>query len=283
MVKIISDYGYCFGVETAIKVIYQAAKKNRKIFLTHPLIHNTIANDQILKDTNSELITDKTKIPSDSIIVFSAHGHKIEDEIKYKNSAELIDATCPLIKKRYQDLNKLIKQEASFIFIGKPKHQETIGFISHFPELILLDSTSKISQQLKNMKLLSTVYLIPQTTISEKIVEEVKNMLLKEHKVISFDICPFYRDRYLQSIKFLKTIKPEKGYVIVAGDTTSSNANEIYQAIKRKYPSIGITITLKIDDLKLDELYGKDIYITSATSASKSEVEALAQKLRDVL
>ncbi len=283
MVKIISDYGYCFGVETAIKKLYQAAKKNKKLYLNHPLIHNYEANKTILEETDSELISDETEVQDNSIVVFSAHGHKIEDETKYSAKAEIIDATCPLITKRYMELEKVIDTEASFIFLGKPNHQETIGFLSHFSKLLLLDVTKDLVEQIEQMKLLPKIYLIPQTTISEKKLIEAKEILLKKYEVISYEICPFYQKRYLQCIKFLENVDINKSFVIVAGDKSSSNANEIYRAIKQRFPSIQIMIALKISDLNLDQLQNKDIYITSATSASKLEVETLAKNIKDAL
>lgn len=277
MIKIISDYGYCFGVNNAIEILKRASISHKHVYLTHPLIHNEKANAELMKETNSEMLP--ASFPEGSAVVFSAHGHTLEEEEQYKRRAELIDATCPLIKKNYEIIKTHDNSEKTLLFLGKPHHQETLGFLSHFPQLILLDATADLAQQISSLKLLPKTFLIPQTTISEDKLKEAVGLLKDKTELSYLNICSLYQRRYQQCIEFLKSTDISKSFLIVVGDTSSSNTQEIYKAIKKAYPHLLMKIGQTLDDLDLKELKDKDIYLTSATSASKKTVEKLKEDL----
>lgn len=270
-VRIIGDYGFCFGVENAIKVL-EKNKDKRKILL-HPLVHNTLLNQKLMKENNAFLYEDDKKINKDDLIIFSAHGHLTSEEVKFKNH-KYYDAICPLITKRYEYLNKNYNKDIKYYFIGKKNHQETLGFLSHFPFMILLDSEN-LDNELNNIKLSKEIktVLIPQTTISNEKFNKCLNYFKDNSNLIyNLSICSFYLKRATDAIKILKNVDISKSYFIVVGDKSSSNANEIYNSIIEKIEGINGTINISFENLDKNKIKDKDIYLISSTSVSKDEV-----------
>ncbi len=282
MIKIIGQYGYCYGVENAITKLLEAGGKYSPLFLSHPLIHNVSANEALMKLTNAKLLQNKEDLKEEGAIVFSAHGHTIEQEKEYQDKTHLIDAVCPLIKQRYQLLQNHQCDNVTFLFLGKPTHQETLGFLSHFPFLTLLDSTKPLEDQIENLSLKNKIFLVPQTTIGLNTLNKAISLLEKKGVVEHLDICPIYKRRCEEVLDFLKENDTLNAVVIVAGDPSSSNAKEIHQAVKLNYPNIPVYIALKKEQLDLKLLFNKDIYLTSATSVSKKEVENLERELKSL-
>lgn len=278
MVKIISDYGFCFGVEAAIEQLLSKKGAKGKIYLTHPLLHNLPENERIMKKVDASIIKDDTTLNKEDIIVLSAHGHKIEEEQRYASLAEILDCTCPLIVKRYSII-KSYDTDTSFLYLGKKNHQETIGFLSHFPYFQFIDSTKDVKLQISSINLKNKVVFVPQTTVSETTWNKVKNALAGHDIVQILPICPLYQRRSKQSIEQLRNVDMHKSIFLVCGDKASSNAKEIYQSIKEAYPEMNGFIVLKKEDFDYQEYSGKDIYIASATSVSKSTVEELKKDL----
>lgn len=281
MIKIITDYGFCYGVERAIQLLEENGKKGVQVYLTHPLIHNLPENERLMKKAHASFYSEETELSKDSVVVLSAHGHPVEEEVPFQGKVTIADATCPLIQERYR-LLKNPSDDVTYVFLGKRKHQETLGFLSHFPFLHLIDSESELLRQLEALSLKKKTFLMPQTTVSEakrKVVEDY----LKERSelILSMPICQLYSRRASQAISFLKDKEADKSYFIVCGDHASSNAKEILKSVLESKKGLQGQIALTLEDLNLTALKGKDIYLASATSAGKDTIEALVTSLED--
>ena len=275
MVKIISDIGYCQGVQKAIDKLLNCSKMGKKVYLTHPLLHNLKENEKLMEESHATFVNKELTI-QDGYLVLSAHGHPLEEEDFIQDKSYIVDATCPLILNRYQ-LLKEEKEDTTYLFVGKENHQETLGFLSHFPFLTFVDSQKDLKTQLDAIPLKKNVFFLPQTTISQKCVNFVRDYLTqKEVNIVSFlGICPLYEKRMKDASSYCEHLDQSNSFFIVCGDTLSSNAQELYHAIKEKNPSLQGAISLSIANMDTSLLKGKDIYITSATSASKETVEKL--------
>lgn len=279
MVKIITDYGFCFGVNYAIEKLIETGKKTSRVYLTHPLIHNVPENERLMKLGNASFYEKGLTMDTKDAVVLSAHGHTLEEEAIFQGKCEIVDATCPLIIQRYLKVMKEDK-DISYIFLGKRNHQETLGFLSHFPYFSLVDSTLDLKAQLDQIPLKEKCVFIPQTTVSKSSWLAVKDYLEKHTTLVQvMDICPLYAKRSAQAIQAIKDLDPQTNYFIVCGDKTSSNAKEIYHAMALANPNLKGTIALDSSCLNFNELKNKDIYIASATSVNKETVEKLKADL----
>lgn len=282
MIKILGDYGFCFGVENAVSTLKKAKSKENKTVLFHPLIHNIKLNEKLMKENNAVLFN-KNNLNKKDNILFSAHGHTIIDKEKYKEY-KTFDATCPLILNRYNKLKKEYNQETTYLFLGKKTHQETISFLSHFNYLKLIDINNYLSD-LNCLKLdkKTKTYLICQTTISFETYNKILTYL-KEKTILvgNLSICPLYLKRIEDSFQTLDNINYKNSYLIVCGDKMSSNANEIFNTIVNKYKALKGTVAINFDDINKDEIKNKDIYIVSSTSVSKEEVISLKEELESI-
>ena len=279
MVKIITDYGFCFGVNQAIEKLIETGKMHSRVYLTHPLIHNVMENERLMNLAHASFFEKGLTLTSYDAVILSAHGHTLEQENQFKGLCHLVDATCPLILQRYLKVHPY-EEGISYIYLGKKNHQETLGFLSHFPYFTLVDSTLDLNKQLEALFLEEKCVFIPQTTVSKDSWNMVKTYLEEHtHLLQVMDICPLYEKRSKQAITVIKDLDPERNYFIVCGDKTSSNAKEIYHAMSLSNPKLKGTIALDSSMLNLNELKGKDIYIASATSVNKDTVEKLKQDL----
>ena len=280
MVKIITDYGYCAGVSSAIAKLEEAKDSFSALYLTHPLLHNIPENNSLMKTNHASFITEETKLKRTDALVLSAHGHTIEEENHYRDRCYIIDATCSLILARYKQVPPF-NDKTTYLYLGKANHQETKAFLSHFPYFTLIDSTKDLIQQLSLISFESETVFIPQTTVSKESWSIVKEQIEKKSKLRFYlSICPLYERRFSQAIEALANVELQNSYFIVCGDHASSNANEIFEAVMHKYPTLNGCIALTIDQIDKNKIKGKDIYIASATSVSKTTVESLAACLK---
>lgn len=281
MVKIISEIGYCKGVENAIEKLSLASKKSSNVFLLHPLLHNIKENDFLMGKNNASYINSKDISSSDTLL-FSAHGYRYSDYNYYKEKMNIIIGTCPIILARYKILDKADKS-LYYIFLGKKGHEETEAFISNFPFINFINVNDDIKKQIDELNINNkNIFFIPQTTLSKFKAEECFKILNKNNKVVNrFDICQSYYNRIKEIDLFLSNVK--KDYILfIIGDKLSSNANEIYNYIFQKY-KCQVYITNSFDEIKIHDLSNKDIFLTSATSSSKNNVLEIKKKIENYL
>jgi len=136
-------FGFCYGVENAIEISYQAIEENpgKRIFLLSQMIHNPEVNADLeshglrfIQDTHGQMLMDWSEVNSDDIVIIPAFGTTLETEAKLK--ALGIDplkhnTTCPFVEKVWNRSAQLGAKDYSVIIHGKAAHEETRATFSH--------------------------------------------------------------------------------------------------------------------------------------------------------
>ena len=104
--------GFCFGIERAVRTVYEQLKKGKTVYTFGPITHNETVCDE-LSEKGVRIITDENEIQgiSDSIIIIRSHGvtEALYEKLKVteeKNGNEIIDATCTFVKKIHSQERK---------------------------------------------------------------------------------------------------------------------------------------------------------------------------------
>ncbi|MBL7940553.1 MAG: 4-hydroxy-3-methylbut-2-enyl diphosphate reductase [Flavobacteriales bacterium] len=136
-------FGFCYGVENAIEISYQAIEENpgKRIFLLSQMIHNPEVNADLeshglrfIQDTHGQMLMDWNELRSDDIVIIPAFGTTLETEAKLK--ALGIDplkhnTTCPFVEKVWNRSAQLGAKDYSVVIHGKAAHEETRATFSH--------------------------------------------------------------------------------------------------------------------------------------------------------
>lgn len=131
------DFGFCYGVEQAIEIIYQALEEHpdKRIFVLSELIHNPQVNHNLrargvdfLQNTLGEELINFNELRDNDVVIIPAFGTDINTEkILQKLQVKLIryDTTCPFVEKVWNAASKLGKQQYTIIIHGKYQHEES--------------------------------------------------------------------------------------------------------------------------------------------------------------
>ncbi len=136
-------FGFCYGVENAIEISYQAIEENpgKRIFLLSQMIHNPEVNDDLesrglrfIQDTHGQMLMDWNELTADDIVIIPAFGTTLETEARLKTIG--IDplkhnTTCPFVEKVWKRSAQLGTQDYTVIIHGKAAHEETRATFSH--------------------------------------------------------------------------------------------------------------------------------------------------------
>ena len=156
-------FGFCFGVENAIKIAYKAIDENpdKNIFLLSEMIHNPTVNTELaskgirfLQDTHGKNLISWETLSTNDIVIIPAFGTTIEIEEKLKSlgiDLYSYNTTCPFVEKVWNKSEELGRNGFTVIIHGKSNHEETRATFSHSrksaPSLIIknIEEAEKLS------------------------------------------------------------------------------------------------------------------------------------------
>lgn len=137
-IKLAEAYGFCWGVERAVQMAYEARKAypNQRLHITNEIIHNPGVN-QRLKEMDVQFIEgaegekDFSSVKQGDVVILPAFGASVQ-EMKLLNDREvqIVDTTCPWVSKVWNAVDNQARKGHTSIIHGKWAHEETIATAS---------------------------------------------------------------------------------------------------------------------------------------------------------
>ncbi len=118
-----SPRGFCAGVDRAIEIVELSLKAyGAPIYVRHEIVHSRhVVNS--LRQKGAVFVEELSEVPDQSIVIFSAHG--VAKEVwaeASRRGLKVIDATCPLVIKVHNEVNRDYTQGYDLILIGHAGH-----------------------------------------------------------------------------------------------------------------------------------------------------------------
>ena len=273
---VVTPRGFCAGVEMAIKALTWMLKiYDEPVYCYHEIVHNDWIV-QKFKEKNVIFIEDPKELPTDSIVMLSAHGTAPKVEMEFKNiSMTSVNSVCPLVTKVHHEAKKFSENGKKIIYVGHKNHDEAIGALGVAPNNMILVETV---EDLDNNSLQNeNVALLAQTTLAMSEWEPILNKAKSEYENIELprksDLCYATTNRQ----KALINISNKVDKVLVVGSSTSSNTNALVTTINNLGKDAYRIETLA--DLRSLDLDGTDVAITAGASAPDHIVKEITEHL----
>ncbi len=226
---IASTAGFCFGVNNAVKIVFDlTTKAENKIYTLGPIIHNQQVVNK-LEEHGVIAIDEPGQAVVPAKVVIRAHGvgpdviTSLEDK-----GLEIVNATCPYVEKIQHLVNQKYKEGYQIIIVGDKNHPEIVGINSWCDSsAFIIDDVEQVNSLPEIQK---GICVVAQTTFIREKWEKINQSLNKRFKnVIKFDtICNATDKRQAEADKISK----EVDLVLVIGGENSSNTNKLYEICK---------------------------------------------------
>ena len=278
-VTVAKTAGFCFGVKRAVEKVYdQIGRTEKRIYTYGPIIHNEqVVGD--LREKGVEVIDslEELKTIRNAVVVIRSHGvGKNVYEILKENDVEIVDATCPYVKKIHRIVEKQSAEGRKVLIIGSEDHPEVQGIKGWGDErtVVIEDMDDFLKLQLpENEKLC----IVSQTTFNYKKFQDIVEKISKTRYDITVlnTICNATQERQVEA----ERIASQVDAMIVIGGKNSSNTRKLYEICQKECKDTYYIQTL--DDLNPESVNSvRSVGITAGASTPKKIIEEVHTNVR---
>ncbi|MDP2753722.1 MAG: 4-hydroxy-3-methylbut-2-enyl diphosphate reductase [Nitrospirota bacterium] len=267
--------GFCFGVKRAIDIAFQIANEKRKgVYTLGPIIHNP----QVV-----EMLKEKGIIPIEDIkakkdiraLIIRTHGIPLHLSKEISSmGCEIIDATCPFVKKAQYYAKLLMEEGYQVVILGEKNHPEVKGLMSYAnDDVIVVDSKTPLP------KLKSRVGIVVQTTQSLEALKKVLSDAIEHANEIKVynTICNSTALRLKETEKMARKVD----VMLVVGGKNSANTTQLTRLCKSlSVPTYHIETSSEIKEAWIKN--AKKLGITAGASTPDWIIKEVEKRIRDI-
>ena len=239
-VQLAKNAGFCFGVSRAVELVEQSAGKGEQVVTLGPIIHNR----HVVERFNSlgvKVIESPERAQPGTTVIIRSHGvPKSVIDILQERKANIIDATCPFVKRIHGIVAKAEEEGRLPIIIGTRSHPEVEGIAGWCDHCRIFESPEELLSWVESGEISadSPLCMVCQTTSTESLWKKCCKIAKKQFTNLKiFDtICRATEFRQGEAAILSATCQA----MVVVGDATSSNTGRLAMICREHCPKVAL-------------------------------------------
>lgn len=269
--------GLCYGVKRALRIAKETRKmKKGKVFTSGDLIHNPRVVSE-LKNLGIEPVEKLGEIQGGTIIIRS-HGVSPEKyRLLTQKKIEIVDATCPIVKKIQKLVERLAKEKEEIILVGNKKHPEIKGLIGYSQKKGIIVENEEQARVLPHKKKRA---VLAQSTQDLSLFKKIVAVLIEKTKELRIynTICLSTQTRQRSTSELAAKVDT----LFIVGGKNSSNTNKLYYISKSILTNTHFVESA--EEIKPEMLKNaKKIGISGGASTPPEAIEEVVFKIKNSL
>ncbi len=226
-VTVAKSAGFCFGVSRAVELVENTAAQGKQVATLGPIIHNRHVVGRF-ESMGVQVIDDPAQAVPGMAVIIRSHGvsRRVLEALQEKG-VEIIDATCPFVKRIHEIVSRAEEEGSLPVIIGTPSHPEVEGIAGWCRDCRIFENPQQLENwiQTANISRDLSITMVCQTTSTESLWKKCCEIAKKEFTNLKiFDtICRATEFRQGEAAK-LSTICQA---MVIVGDTKSSNTGRL--------------------------------------------------------
>lgn len=278
--------GFCFGVQRAVDTVYQqienSEKKGRPIYTFGPIIHN----EEVVSDLqrrgvrvlDSLAAAGRVSEEERGTVIIRSHGvEKIVCENLKELGFEVVDATCPFVKRIHNIVEKESTSGKSIVIVGNAGHPEVEGIRGwSAAATYIVESVEEAKNLVYGQE--EELCIVSQTTFNYNKFQYLVEILKKSgyNGSVVNTICNATEERQTEA----REIASEADVMIVIGGAHSSNTRKLYEICSKECAQTCFIQSLADLELELSESV-RLVGITAGASTPNNIIREVQSYVRN--
>ena len=226
-IKVAESAGFCFGVNRAVELVERVAQNGKRVATLGPIIHNRHAVAHF-EEMGVRVIETPAEATERDTVIIRSHGvtKAVQEELE-KTGAEVVDATCPFVKRIHGIVSRAELEGALPVIIGTRSHPEVVGIAGWCGHCLIFENPEEVQKWAESGQTPADqpIHMVCQTTSTESLWKKCGEIAKKQFTNLKiFDtICKATEFRQSEAAQLSKNCQA----MVVVGDTHSSNTGRL--------------------------------------------------------
>ena len=226
-VTIAKSAGFCFGVSRAVETVEKAAGEGRQVVTLGPIIHNRHVVDKF-DAMGIRVIESPEEAIAGMTVIIRSHGvSRGVCEALNKPGVEVIDATCPFVKRIHGIVEKAREEGRLPVIMGTRSHPEVVGIAGWCDDCRIFENAEELEDWALSGEISpdTPICMVSQTTSTENSWKKSVQIAKKQFTNLKiFDtICRATEFRQTEAAELSAACQA----MVVVGDAKSSNTGRL--------------------------------------------------------
>ncbi|MDE6427307.1 MAG: bifunctional 4-hydroxy-3-methylbut-2-enyl diphosphate reductase/30S ribosomal protein S1 [Ruminococcus sp.] len=279
-ITVAKSAGFCFGVDRAVKMVYNELDKGAKVATFGAIIHNQdVVNDMTARGVR--IVNSVDELKPDETVVIRSHGvgREVYEQIRKKGN-RLLDATCPFVSKIHKIVAEKTKEGYFILIAGNSEHPEVQGIVGHCDEnYFVFKDNFELNHFFENLdeNFKKTIAFVAQTTYNILVWEKcLKEIPADIPVIISDTICNATEARQTDA----RELAMKSDIMIVVGGKHSSNTVKLYDVCSKYCRTYHIENSAELETLNIPA--AENIGITAGASTPAYIIKEVLTKMAEI-
>ena len=280
-VKVAKTAGFCFGVKRAVELVEKQVQAGKKVYTYGPIIHNEEVIQELAKK-GVKIVSNREEwnnVAHGTLIIRSHGVSKAEYEDMLVSGHEILDATCPFVKKIHKIVQRESKNGRHIIIIGSKEHPEVQGIVGWCEGPVTVIETAEMAEEL-DINSSEKLCIVAQTTFNSKKFQDLVEIIEKKRYdiIVLSTICSATEERQRET----RLLAQESEAMVVIGGLHSSNTRKLYEISKQQCVNTYFIQKLSDLDLNLFKSSFRSVGITAGASTPNNIIEEVHTSMSDL-
>ena len=274
--------GFCFGVDNAVKIVYNELDNRNNVVTLGPIIHNS----DVVEDLRQKgaVPVELEQVQRGQTVIIRSHGVGLDVYKRLEEvGARVVDATCPFVARIHRIVNKSSAEGCTILVAGDPQHPEVIGIRAHcLGESFAFSDPGELERLVEQNALSDKkTVVLAQTTFNKAVWEqccEVVRRLLPGAEV--FDtICNATNERQRE----VRELAKQSDLMVIVGGSHSSNTAKLFDIASQHCKSVYVQNAGELCKMRLDLSGVRSVGISAGASTPAYIIKEVEQTMSELI
>jgi len=272
-----TEMGMCFGVRDALQIVNEVPNPTQ-VTIHGELVHNPRVIHQLgIAGFVQASEVNRDEAAETPVVLITAHGVSDKERARLNSSGkQLIDTTCPLVRRAHDAAMKLAAEGRHVLLIGKSGHVEVQGIVEDLDSYDVVPNVDAVKRYDSKR-----IGIVCQTTMPSHLLDQIRNEITAQNSEADIRFVDTVCHPTKRRQAAMQDLVQQVDAVVVVGGRNSNNTRRLAELCQEhNVPAVHITCAEELDAVWFDgfEIIG----LTAGTSTLDSTIDAVHDRLEQL-